>query len=394
MPLLSAALIVRDEERMLSDCLESLKGVADEIVVVDTGSRDRTREVAHAAGVRLHEFAWRDDFAAARNEAVSRCRGDWILYIDADERVRPGSGGDLEPVLRDQGAIAQQVRFHVRPGFTPYWELRLFRNDPVLRFTGVIHENIWPAVLRLIADRGGQVGRTSLTIDHLGYEQDQERKQRRDLKLLVRAVETDPTAVFCWYELGRIYYEQGGIDAARAALARGIEVVRAKPALAPQDSLPFAELAVIALRTGDPAPEPLLAEALELFPEQPHLIWLEGRRLLDERQFDAAALRFHVLASRGNDELIDPALAHDMRLFGAWPLAGLATCRFAEGAYAEAANLFAAASTGDPDALEYRVKHALAARLANAADCQVTSCSARNDSRQERTSASGGSPSS
>lgn len=394
MPLLSAALIVRDEERTLPDCLESLKGVADEIVVVDTGSSDRTCEIARAAGARLHEFAWRDDFAAARNEAVGRCRGEWILYIDADERVRPGSGGDLEPALRDQKAIAQQVRFHVRPGFTPYWELRLFRNHAALRFTGVIHENIWPAVLRLVADRGGRLGRTSRTIDHFGYEREQERKQRRDLKLLVKALEADPTAVFCWYELGRIRYEQGDIAGARAVLSRGIEVIRAKPTLAPQDSLPFVELAVIALRTGDPAPQPLLAEALDLFPEQPHLIWLEGRRLLDVRQFDAAAQRFHVLASRGNQLLIDAALAHDMRLFGAWPLAGLATCRFAQGAYAQAADLFAAAAAGDPDTLEYRVKHALAARLADAAAGQPTSCSARNDSRQARTSASGGSPSS
>jgi tetratricopeptide (TPR) repeat protein len=394
MPLLSAALIVRDEERTLPDCLESLKGVVDEIVVVDTGSFDRTRDVARAAGARLHEFAWRDDFSAARNEAIGRCRGEWILYIDADERVRPGSGGDLESALRDQEAVGQQVRFHVRPSLTPYWELRLFRNHPALRFTGIIHENIWPAVLRLISDYGGRVGRTSLTIDHFGYEQEQERKHRRNLRLLVRALEADPTAVFCWYELGRIRYELGDIVAAREALSRGIEVVRANSSLVPQDSLPFVALAVIALRTGDPAPEPLLAEALELFPEQPHLIWLEGRRLLDERQFDAAARRFCVLAAHGNHELIDPALAHDRRLFGAWPLAGLATCRFAEGDYAEAADLFAAASAGDPEALEFRVKHALAARLMGAAAGQETSCPARSDSRQVRTSASGGSPSS
>lgn len=364
MPLLSAALIVRDEERMLADCLASLRNLADEVVVVDTGSSDRTRELAASSGARVFEFAWQDDFAAARNDAIAHCRGDWILYIDADERVRPGARTAIERDLDDRQAVGHQVRFHVRPGFTPYWELRMFRNHPALRFTGVIHENIWPAVLRLIDDQGGRVGRLKLTIDHVGYEAEQDRKRARDLPLLLRRVSADPSAVYCWSQLGQIHLEQGDLPAARAALTRAIEVVRTNAALVPQDSLPYVGLAVIALRTGEPAPGPLLAEARRLFPDQPHLVWLEGRLLLQQQCLEAAAERFQSLVARETEELVDPALAHDVRLFGAWPLAGLASCRFAGGRYAEAAALFDEAARRDPGHLEYRVKRALAARLA------------------------------
>jgi hypothetical protein len=367
MSLLSAALIVRDEERNLLACLTSLRNIAGEIVVVDTGSRDHTRDIAQAAGARVFEFLWQDDFGAARNEALGHCSGDWILYIDADERVRPGTGDDLKPALDDERAVAHQVRFFVRPGFTPYWELRLFRNHPGIRFEGIIHENIWPAVLRFIDNAGGHVGRVALCIDHFGYERDQERKYARDLPLLFQRVRTDPDSVYCWQQIGHIHRMQGDIAAARAALGSGIEVVRAKSSLVHQDSLPFVELAAIALETGDPPPGPLLSEARELFPEQFHLAWLQGRLWLEEQRLSAAAERFTALAAREDDNLTDHALGYDVRLFGAWPLAGLASCRFAEARYAEAAALFAAAARRDPEQLEYRVKQALAARLAGAA---------------------------
>ena len=77
-------MIVRDEEQHLPACLESIHNFVDEIVVVDTGSQDRSKDIARNYGARLFDFAWRDDFAAARNVALEQSRGAWILYIDAD----------------------------------------------------------------------------------------------------------------------------------------------------------------------------------------------------------------------------------------------------------------------------------------------------------------------
>src|SRR5262245_1489579 len=84
---ISAAMIVRDEEAYLDDCLKSIVDEVDEIVIVDTGSRDRTCDIARRYGARLFDLPWTGDFAAARNHALDRASGDWILYIDADERL-------------------------------------------------------------------------------------------------------------------------------------------------------------------------------------------------------------------------------------------------------------------------------------------------------------------
>ena len=102
MALLTAALIVKNEERDLSRCLASLDGV-DEIVVVDTGSTDATVAIAEEAGARVRKIPWNHDFAAARNQALDACVGDWILVIDADE-----VGDDLAEVVagRDRGLVA------------------------------------------------------------------------------------------------------------------------------------------------------------------------------------------------------------------------------------------------------------------------------------------------
>jgi tetratricopeptide (TPR) repeat protein len=256
------------------------------------------------------------------------------------------------------------VRFFVRPALTPYWELRLFRNHPALRFEGVIHENIWPALLRLVDTRALDVRRLPLSIDHIGYEANQERKNARNLPLLERAVQSDPDHVYCWAELGRIHYEQGNLPGARNALWAGANVVRSKAAIVGQDSLPFAWLARIGMETGDPAPAPVIAEAQALFPEHPQLIWLQGQLALRNKSFSEAAECFQTLAKVDPDAFIDAAMAYDRRLFGAWSVAGLAACHLATGHYADAAALFADAARLDPTDMEYRVKQAMANRLA------------------------------
>jgi glycosyltransferase involved in cell wall biosynthesis len=110
--LISAALIVRNEETHICDCLRSIVGLVDDIVVVDTGSGDRSREIAAAHGARVVDYEWHDDFAAARNHAIDQAAGDWILYIDADERVRPYDRRIVEGELADPGLCACTVRFH------------------------------------------------------------------------------------------------------------------------------------------------------------------------------------------------------------------------------------------------------------------------------------------
>jgi tetratricopeptide (TPR) repeat protein len=362
-PLLSAALIVRDEERHLADCLESVRPIVDEIVVVDTGSRDRTREIARAFGARLYEIAWEDDFAAARNAALERCRGRWILYIDADERLRPCSRSEIERALRRWRRVGYYVRLHAKRGYTAYREMRLFRNHPEIRFEGAMHENIWPALERYAIKHVGFIGASPLVLDHVGYEGEPARKHGRDLPLLLKALEADPDRVYCWYHLGRVYRDLGQIERTQEAWRRGVEVVRAQRRTVATDSLPYVELIRLGIERGEPVGD-LLREARRRFPKQATLVWLEGELRLRERRPAEAAQHFAWLLRRGGRGRPPDDLGYDERLFGAWPTAALATCLLQQGRYEESGRYFARAEALEPDRLEHRVKRALCAQLA------------------------------
>lgn len=147
MPFISACLIVRDEEELLPACLASLQGLADEVVVSDTGSRDRTVDIARAAGAVIHEGYWDDDFARARNAALAQCRGRWVLHVDADEVVEGDFVGLREDLRRERGEVvsvaidnlagpAGSVRSTHRGG-------RLFQRSRG-RWAGRLHEQVVP----------------------------------------------------------------------------------------------------------------------------------------------------------------------------------------------------------------------------------------------------------
>ena len=105
-PRLSVSMIVRNEETFIEGCLQSVADLADEIVVVDTGSTDRTLSIVEQFRAKVVHIAWTDDFSAARNESLRHCSGDWILYLDADERVTPEACSEIRRVIARRDAAA------------------------------------------------------------------------------------------------------------------------------------------------------------------------------------------------------------------------------------------------------------------------------------------------
>jgi glycosyltransferase involved in cell wall biosynthesis len=99
-------MIVKDEEKNLGACLESVRGIFDEIIVVDTGSKDRTIEIARSFGALVFEFAWVDDFAAARNEALAHATGDYVFWLDADDVVEGSSSAAWQAQRRPTRSCA------------------------------------------------------------------------------------------------------------------------------------------------------------------------------------------------------------------------------------------------------------------------------------------------
>ena len=111
-----------------------MSGVVDEVVIVDTGSVDDSVAIAEAHGAPVLHRPWDGDFSAPRNAALDAARGRWILYIDADERLRPVERSAVEALLGSTNRLAFRLRLHPRVGWTPYLEYRLWRNDPRIRF--------------------------------------------------------------------------------------------------------------------------------------------------------------------------------------------------------------------------------------------------------------------
>jgi glycosyltransferase involved in cell wall biosynthesis len=360
--LLSAALIARNEEKFLGDCLASLQNVADEVVVVDTGSTDQTRAVAARGGARLYEFPWTGDFSAARNHALDRSTGEWILYIDADERVRAQSAVNLRAELSAPSHLGYRVLLHPLKGHTPYWSLRLFRNHPSIRFRGVIHESTWPALNEYRARHGGEVGQSHMILDHEGYEANQDAKHARNLPLLLEYLRHEPDRVYCWCHLANIYMEMKQPDLAENAWRSALAVVRSAGVRSPEDLLPYLGLVEIGLERGDDV-DALYTEALSLFPSSVQLEWLRSRILMRKGELKPAIAVLERLVERGQSEDFDHLAAYDLRLFGVFAYDALATCHFRLGQYAESRRFYELAARHQPDRLDFRVKQALCTQL-------------------------------
>lgn len=210
-PLLSAALIVRDEQGALPACLASLVGIVDEVVVVDTGSVDDTRRVVTDSGATLLHHPWDDDFAAARNAALAACRGVWVLSIDADEQLC------VEDALALRAALArssdQALRLPIRsrahrddPLGYEHHAPRLLRRGAVV-WVGAIHE------VPVSADTHGWIDTPPLPgvrLDHDGYLEEvllARGKAERNLRLaekdLARTPVGDARRWKATYELAR-----------------------------------------------------------------------------------------------------------------------------------------------------------------------------------------------
>ena len=361
--ILSATLIVKNEAQHLSACLESIRQLVDEIVVVDTGSTDRTCSIARRFGARLLHFAWTGDFATARNFALDHARGDWILYIDADERVRNVSRRALRASLREERHAALRVLLHPRRGFTPYAELRLFRNDCRIRFTGVMHENIWPAVAAYCRTTARGIGMSPLELDHDGYEGDQSHKHARDLPLLRRALKADPSRIFCWCHVAAIYRATAKPKLAAAALARALALARRRNVAAAEASLPYVALIEMRMANGEPY-APLLRRARRRFPDHQVLLYFEAQHLVRRGRFTQALPLLQRLLTFETSPANDHAIAYDEKIFGQLTFEQLATCHYALKNFAESANWYQRLIKAVPDRLEYKLKRAVCVQLA------------------------------
>jgi tetratricopeptide (TPR) repeat protein len=226
---LTLCTIVKNEEATLSRTLDSVKGVVDEIVVVDTGSRDRTREIARESGARVYDFEWCDDFAAARNESLKHAQGDWILVLDADEVLVPEIVPQIQQAIKsDRLLLINLIRQEIGASQSPYSLVsRLFRNRPGIRFSRPYHAMVDDSVAEIL-QREPEWKIASLpdvAIWHSGYHKDAiatKSKFQKAQAAMERYIAYYPNDAYACSKLGALYVESGQIGRGINLLTRGL----------------------------------------------------------------------------------------------------------------------------------------------------------------------------
>ena len=221
---ISLCMIVKNEEENLERCLESVKDLADEIIVVDTGSTDGTAALAKRFGARVFHFPWNDSFADARNESLSKATGDWILIMDADDELEPGGRDALLALAQNgtegtdiyccqtlcySGARADPCNVMIN------MNIRLIRNGKGYRYRGRIHEQL----VRGVDSEAGPLPMTMTNIrfHHYGYLRSQiekKEKHKRNMELIGTELAEDPENGFMRFNMGNEYFSMGDMEKA------------------------------------------------------------------------------------------------------------------------------------------------------------------------------------
>lgn len=222
-------MIVRDEELLLGDCLSFAREFVDEIVVVDTGSQDQTIEIARRYGSSVYEFPWCDDFSAARNYALDQLTSDFVLILDADERLGPGAGQHIRTLISEHRDSDETTLYLARfenidaegRHMGGEYVSRLWRADPKLRYEGLVHEQLVHEDEQLnyrLED--------NFHIVHFGDDPglaEARGKRKRNIDLLTRGLAQQPDDPYLRYQLAREQYAAGLFESALEAFKWLIE---------------------------------------------------------------------------------------------------------------------------------------------------------------------------
>jgi tetratricopeptide (TPR) repeat protein len=233
----SLCMIVCNEETCLPTCLDSVRHLVDEILIVDTGSTDGSLVIADQAGARVVSMSWQGDFAQARNLSLAQAGGDWILVMDADEVLEPCTRKEFERFLLQEDIEGYflpirnvlekpEVSVSTNPGALDY-VVRLFRNRSYYRFEGALHEQIAPSILRVQGENA--LAHAPLSILHFGYLPErikEKNKSARNRRILAQELAQNPDSPFYLYCLGIEYLQLDEAELGIPYLEQALQVLR------------------------------------------------------------------------------------------------------------------------------------------------------------------------
>lgn len=204
---ISLCMIVKNEEKNLPQCLDTVIDIVDEIILVDTGSEDNTVKIAEERRAKVFHHKWQDDFSLARNMSLKHATKDWIIVLDADERLFDDSKRYIKELIYQDEIGGINVKLYSNKiGNGPSrgistWYCRIFRNLDGVGFIRAVHEQILPSLKKLNL----KIIDSPIVIHHLGYQDVSNSKCLRNIRILKKELEIYPDDPFTLFNLGIEY---------------------------------------------------------------------------------------------------------------------------------------------------------------------------------------------
>ena len=265
MPTISLCIITKNEEKLLEQCLNSVKDIVDEIIIVDTGSADKTKEIAKKFNAKIFDLKWQDDFSAARNESLKHATKDWILVFDADEVIEKKDLIKIKNAIENaedfvgfsleqrsyinnffESAVKNDSDFHLvkaYPFYITHFLVRLFKNRSGLYFKHKLHELVEDS----IKEKNLKYKKIDVVLHHFGSLKDENlvsNKTEQYSKIILKQLEEKPESARYNYQAARMYL-------GRNDFSNALKYFEKTARLNPNYKLVFSEIAKIYLQMND-----------------------------------------------------------------------------------------------------------------------------------------------
>jgi glycosyltransferase involved in cell wall biosynthesis len=344
-------MIVKDEEEWIGRCLNSVKNIVDEMIIVDTGSSDRTIEICNSYGARVYEFTWNESFSEARNYGLERATGDWILWLDADEEVDETSACRLRDILYFHDEIILSIHLvnfygdQAHPDRTfNIAHPRLFRNNMGFRFNNRIHETL--NIHRVMTpEQASKIKNIPIKIFHYGYMEPLaigKKKLERNIKMLEKELEEGNYSPWIYYYIASEYYRARQYKKAFELVNQSI-ISFLTLSIKPPSLLYKLKYSILLTLGSFEGAWPGIEKAIALYPDYVDLRFYKGVILYAKKMYVKALEEFDTCLEMGEDNL-QHLILKGVGSFQAWHYKGrcyeaLGQIKEAAAAYIKSASL-------------------------------------------------------
>ncbi|MGG0263136.1 glycosyltransferase [Bacillus mycoides] len=310
-PTISLCMVVKNEEKNITTCLKSVKDIIDEIIIVDTGSIDKTVEICETFNAKIFCIEWNNSFSDARNFGLKQAKGDWILWLDADEEMNLEDSKHLKKFivqLKDEKVLSIHLINYIGEQKDAYQTFhtthtRLFKNNEGFRFIYNIHETLnVEAVLGKIQE----IKRLPVKVYHYGYLDSEvlnKKKLERNLTLLKEELKKEKHSPWIEYHIASEYYREKKYKEAFDYINKSIENFIKDNCLPP--SLLYKLKYSILINSGNvEGAWPSINSALRLYPDYVDLHYFKGIILFLKEQYNEALIVFENCIEMGNRVLL------------------------------------------------------------------------------------------